>query len=115
MIYTIVFWLLFNLRFDYIHAPELISGQSINAKLHNIHVYYVDGGNWQAVQIGKQSDGFENGLFFRLSGENIDNDNLPVPYRVELHKNNKARGFIVYRGHERKLCTAPFKKSLPCR
>ena len=79
-----------------------------------LHLGYIDGGNWQAAMIGKRTQNVEVGMLIRLGGSDIDNDNMPVPYRIEWRNKHKFYGFIVYREQERKFCAANAKTNLPC-
>jgi len=114
MMLFIICYLVNNLLTQSIHAPELVSGQSVSLEIIGCRVGYVDGGGTQFLQIGKRSDSIETGVFVFVYGDEIDNDNMPVPYRVTWRNSHKYNGYIIYRGHERKLCAANSRDNLPC-
>ena len=98
-----------------LHAPELVRGELLRIDLLGVSFGYVDGGNVQFGMIGYRKGDIEVGSLFRVSGENIDNDNMPISYRVEHRNSHKANGCVLFREHERKLCWANEAKNLPCR
>mgnify|MGYP005623874363 CR=1 FL=1 len=109
------FWIISHLHFGYTLAPELIQGTTVSVHARDVRVAYVDGGDWSALQVGISHGDKEIGVFLHVDGKDIDNDNMPVSYNVDWRDSGKYRGFIQYRGHERKLCYAPLRKTLPCR
>lgn len=116
MLVSIFFWIISHFYVDYFYAPELIQGVSIGYESSRFRLAHIDGGDWQAVQIGKINDeDIEVGVIFRVGGAHIDNNDMPVSYWSELKVSGKSRGFILFRGHERKMCSAPIKKTLPCK
>jgi|GEM_PF-2342619 len=109
-----LFFLLSSIQAQFLHAPELIRGQALCVTAP-LHLCYIDGGDWQAVQIGKRKEDIEVGFFLHVGGADIDNDNQPVGYRVEWRNDHKYIGEILYREHGRKLCAANYESNLPCR
>ena len=107
----LIFLLFSHVHTEYVYAPELIRGNAITMQTDICHVAYIDGGDWQALQVGT----IDTGIFIHLSGATIDNNNLPVPYRYEKQKNGKSRGYIMFRGHRRKICVASSPEKLNCR
>ncbi|MCP3906897.1 MAG: hypothetical protein GY712_02660 [Oceanicoccus sp.] len=120
MIILYLIFLFSNVEHYYVNAPELIRGEAISYHAEQLHISIIDGGDWQAAQIGKRKGDIETGVFVRIAGAHIDNNDMPVPYRVEWRDNGKYNGGIYYRtelsgGNPRKLCAAPLGRSLPCR
>ena len=113
LLLSLVFWIIGHMQIQAIHAPELIRGEMLSI-VSPLHVGYINGGDWQAVMIGRRIDAAESGYIFRASGAQIDNNNAPVHYEVIWRNSHKYIGTIDFRGHPRKLCTASTKGQLPC-
>jgi len=114
MLFILLHILLSSIQIQFIHAPELIRGQALCVTAP-LHTCYIDGGDWQAVQLGIRSDEAEQGFFFRVGGDGIDNDNAPIAYSIEWRNEHKYIGSIDFRGHSRKLCAANSEGNLPCK
>lgn len=97
----------------YIHAPELVSGTMYRVDTGNCALGYVRGGYMDFIMLGCGGDR-ERGFIKRVLGEHTDNNDAPVYYEIVQLKNDRAKGHIEYRGHDRKLCYATEEKKLPC-
>jgi len=106
-----------------IHAPELIRGRSASVQLGAYRVAVIDGGNWQALLVGRRYGQVEVGNIYRVAGEHIDNNDMPVPYYIEWKK-GRFDGIILFRpsitsenGNRRgrKICGAVKAENLPCK
>lgn len=106
----------FFLRFEkqYVLAPELVRGELVSAHIAGYRIGYVDGGDVRFLVAGRRNGDVEVGIFLRLFGGQIDNDNMPVPYHVTHRNTHKFIGWIEYRGHPRKFCAANDISNLPC-
>ena len=64
--------------------------------------------------IGEKRGVFEEGHFYRISGEHIDNDDARVPYSIMWKDYTRFIGVIDFRGHDRKFCGADTEEHLSC-
>ena len=111
----ILYWLFCcNLLTQQVHAPELVRGEMVSLEISGHRIGFVDGGDVQLLMVGERVEDIETGFFYRVGGGHIDNNDEPVPYEVVWRNAHKNIGFILYRGHRRKLCAANEEGNLPC-